>query len=348
MLKPEYPFLSILCLSIILLSCGDILNPPEQSLILKSPNGGEQWEMGSQQQITWSSHDVKYIEIQYSIDGGINWEWIISEKDSGGLYLASKGSYLWTLPIVISDKAIVKINEFIPNQGMGKIDQSDACFSIIGNEQLNNALKYYPLTPGNKWIYNSSWTYWDHDQLKYITIFYLTIIEAKKDTVMSNNKKYTKLITSINNQKIKNYFYLSLIDYQRIETSTCKIYRFDLEFPTRDFEYLIDDLFASPGSMVKSHRFMLPAYYTWAYSGGTEVMLEKKINIFNRLTSLREYSERDNWHSDIYQLVKDIGLYYHKYQGEFSTYIEELKGCVINSEVLGDTTVTSQSFKIGN
>lgn len=286
---------------------------------------------------------MTYIEIQYSIDGGINWEWIISEKDSGGLYPASRGSYLWTIPLVISNEAIVKINEFIPNKGMGIIDKSDKCFSIIGNEHFNNALKYYPLAPGNKWVYNCSGTYLDREKWQYVPFFYSTIIEAEKDSIMFNNKKYTKLISSVNSDITKG-FYLP-IDFQRLDSLTCKVYRFDIDFPTRNFEYLIDDLFASPGSMVKSHRFMFSG---WQYSGGTEVVHEKEINIFNRLTSLKEYSERDNWHSDTYQLVQEIGLYYHKYQGEFSTITEELKGCVINSEVFGDTTVTPQILKIGN
>jgi hypothetical protein len=326
------------CFSLALLGCGDLLNPPDTSLILISPNGGEQWEMGSQHEIIWSAHNVPYIEIQYSIDGGINWEWIISENDSGVPYPASKKSYLWTVPLVISNETVTLIKEFDPNKVIRISDMSEKCFSIIGSEQFNELLKFYPLASGNKWIYNCSGTYLDREKWQYVPFFYSTIIEAKKDTIMFNNKKYIKLISSVNSDITKG-FYLP-IDFQRLDTLTYKVYRFDLEFPTRNFEYLIDDLFASPGSMIKSHRFMFPAYYTWAYSAGTEVMLEKEIEIFSKLTSLKEYSERDHWHSDTYQLVKGIGLYYHKYQGEFSTIIEELNGCIVNSEVFGDTTVT--------
>ncbi len=321
--------------SLINLGCDDRLNSPSKSLVLISPNGGEQWEMGSQHEITWSSHDITYIELQYSINGGANWEWIISEKDSGGPYPASKKSYLWKVPLVISNEALILIKEFDPNKVIRISDMSNKCFSIIGSEQFNDNLEYYPLASGNKWIYNCSGTRLDREKWQYVPFFYSTIIRAEKDTIMFNNKKYIKLISSVNGDITKG-FYLP-IDFQRLDTLTYKIYRFDIRFPTWNYEYLIDDLLASPGSMVRSHRFMFSG---WEYSGGTEVMLEKEVEIFSRLTSLKEYSERDNWHSDTYQLVKGIGLYYHKYQGEFSTCIEELKGCVINSQVFGDTTVT--------
>ena len=44
-----------------------------QSITVTSPNGGEIWAYNSNHNITWNSSGVSSVNIQYSVNGGLNW-----------------------------------------------------------------------------------------------------------------------------------------------------------------------------------------------------------------------------------------------------------------------------------
>jgi hypothetical protein len=319
------------------LNCDKITNPKEDqpSITVISPNGCEKWEIGSQHHIIWRSKNVSAVQIEFSTDNGSNWSYITEVV----LSPQSEESYLWDVPIIETNEAKIKIYEITDNYET--VDESDSCFSIVGDVDLYSSLKYYPLSVGNKWIYNSALKYYDNSSLQWETIHYLTMIKADKDTIMSNNKKYLKLIACTNTSKTKSGYFLP-IDYQRVDSTEARVYRFDSEEEKNNYEYLIDDLYAPPGNNnLKSHRFehWKPR---WSYHYGTFVEMEKDTLIFNEMTSLKKYSEKYSWSHDDYELVKNIGLYYHYHLDEYNTFIDRLKGCVINLKVFGDTTFTSQ------
>lgn len=90
-------------------------------ITVTSPNGGENWTVGSSNNITWSTAGtVGNVKIQYSIDGGSNWSTIIASADNSG-------SYTWMVPDAVSSKCRVKVSE--ADDGSPS-DSSDANFTI--------------------------------------------------------------------------------------------------------------------------------------------------------------------------------------------------------------------------
>ncbi len=327
--KNQYILSVITFITLILFYCDHKLEPQGTYIKVISPNGGENWIMGSKHEITWQSKDVINIQIKYSVNNGDSWHWIIE----GGSYPASKNSYLWTVPKIITEEAKIRIYDSSTNIEI--VDESDDCFTIVGNEQFYNSLKYYPLTVTNKWVYKSKLSYYSYDPTERFTTTYLTVIEAIKDTIIGNNKKYIKLITYTNDNKTKTGYFRA-VDYQRVDSTSCKVFRFDLVYPGDD-EYLVDYLLAAPRIGVKSHRFETwkPR---WAYFTGTFVISERDTTIFNIQTKSKSYSEQYYWGRDNYLLTQNIGLCYHYHYDEYDTIYDTLKGCVINSIVYGDTS----------
>jgi uncharacterized protein (TIGR02145 family) len=73
-------------------------------LTLKSPIGGENWQVGSTQKITWPLTDVINIKIDYTTNNGTNWINIIPSIPT------SAASFNWTIPNTPSTNCKVKIS----------------------------------------------------------------------------------------------------------------------------------------------------------------------------------------------------------------------------------------------
>ena len=99
--------------------------PP--SVTLTSPNGGEVWNFGESQSITWIATDnvgVTAIDLAYSTDGGVTYPNVI------GTGLANTGSYLWAVPNLNTTTARVRITAH-DAAGLTNADDSDANFEIV-------------------------------------------------------------------------------------------------------------------------------------------------------------------------------------------------------------------------
>ena len=86
-----------------------------------TPNGGEQIEGGSNYDITWSSTDVEFVDIEYSINNGASWNSIVDSVQSTGIYL-------WETPNIQTIQGRVKISD---HSLQSIYDVSDQPFSII-------------------------------------------------------------------------------------------------------------------------------------------------------------------------------------------------------------------------
>jgi hypothetical protein len=92
-----------------------------QTITVLVPNGGENWEVGSTQTITWASGGtVGKVKIEYSTDNGGSWKNIKASTDN-------TGSYSWEIPNEPSTSCLVKVSE----KDGDPSDTSDATFSII-------------------------------------------------------------------------------------------------------------------------------------------------------------------------------------------------------------------------
>jgi subtilisin family serine protease len=100
----------------------DTQNP---SVTVTSPNGGENWAMGSSHNITWTATDnvgVTTIDIDYSINGGVSWIPVATGE-------ANDGAYAWTVPSTATAQALVRVKAY-DGAGNSGVDASDAVFTI--------------------------------------------------------------------------------------------------------------------------------------------------------------------------------------------------------------------------
>jgi len=102
------------------------VTPPEVTVI--SPNGGEEWHAGDEEEITWNTEEgdepIESVDIQYSVDGGTNW--ILLEEG-----IDDTGSYIWRIPDETTSEALVQI--WVHCEGLTThYDRSDDHFDLVG------------------------------------------------------------------------------------------------------------------------------------------------------------------------------------------------------------------------
>jgi predicted methyltransferase len=116
---------------------------------LSNPNGGNTIAAGSIYNITWTYGNVTNVNLEFSVNGGVNWTGIATGVS------ASTGTYAWNVPPVATTTAKVRVVN-AANTSMS--DESDAYFSITLTPvvQLTNPNGGNTLTAGN--VSNITWT----------------------------------------------------------------------------------------------------------------------------------------------------------------------------------------------
>ena len=108
---------------------------------LSSPNGGEKWTLGSVHTITWYSHGVDRINIEYSTENGATWHDI-------GIVNAASGKFDWTIPLIESENCLVRVTS---KENSSISDTSDAVFAFVlvtsMDEEIPIAFSLYPVSP---------------------------------------------------------------------------------------------------------------------------------------------------------------------------------------------------------
>ncbi|HPN39870.1 MAG TPA: formylglycine-generating enzyme family protein, partial [Melioribacteraceae bacterium] len=107
------------------------IETPTEQVIVKSPNGGEIYKVGSVHNITWQASGVTNVKIEYTTNSGTNWLQVVASTP------ANTGSYAWTIPNTVSSLCKVKITG-VENNSL--IDFSDYNFSINANIDLEMAV----------------------------------------------------------------------------------------------------------------------------------------------------------------------------------------------------------------
>jgi len=88
-----------------------------------SPNGGEDWGIGTRQTITWMSDGVtSLVRIDLSRDGGNTWRNIIP-------YTKNDGQYIWRVTGPATNEATIRVS----TTSRAVFDVSDADFTISGS-----------------------------------------------------------------------------------------------------------------------------------------------------------------------------------------------------------------------
>ena len=101
---------------------GDADEPAPVSLILRAPNGGEQWPVDSTQLVMWSASGIEQLHIEFSPDDGETWYDIAASVD------ATLGRQEWTIPDRVSATCQVRISD--PDDAQPS-DRSAAPFEIV-------------------------------------------------------------------------------------------------------------------------------------------------------------------------------------------------------------------------
>ncbi|PKL78386.1 MAG: hypothetical protein CVV25_11755 [Ignavibacteriae bacterium HGW-Ignavibacteriae-4] len=94
-----------------------------------APNGGENWCAGTTQTITWKSDGVENVKLEYSTNGGSNWN-VISASTQ-----ASTGSFSWTIPQGITPGTTnqIRISDAVKTT---RNDLSNNSFTIVGEVSI--------------------------------------------------------------------------------------------------------------------------------------------------------------------------------------------------------------------
>jgi pimeloyl-ACP methyl ester carboxylesterase len=100
------------------------ISQPIPTVTVTSPNGGENWQVGSSHNITaTSSGSITSVEIDYSTDGGSSWAYITAYSPLNNTINVS-----WTVPNTPSTTAKVRV--IVGYSGGSVADVSDANFTI--------------------------------------------------------------------------------------------------------------------------------------------------------------------------------------------------------------------------
>ncbi|MBI5729889.1 MAG: hypothetical protein HY963_02020, partial [Ignavibacteriales bacterium] len=103
-----------------------ITNQISQTIEVTSPNGGEKWQAGTSQNITWNSSGVTKVKIEFTSNNGLTWNTLIDN-------LANTGAYGWNIPNSLSTQCLIKVSDAIDGD---PADQSNATFRITPKPEL--------------------------------------------------------------------------------------------------------------------------------------------------------------------------------------------------------------------
>ncbi|MCK9426589.1 MAG: FG-GAP-like repeat-containing protein [Ignavibacteriaceae bacterium] len=106
------------------------------TLLLLSPNGGENLVSGTVDTIHWSANYLTQVKLDYTTDYGTTWTNIV-----GSMPAEYPSGYAWVVPNTPSTMCKVRVTD-INNNGI--FDESDGLFTISGNSLQTGLVAYYP------------------------------------------------------------------------------------------------------------------------------------------------------------------------------------------------------------
>lgn len=123
---------------------------PEPEITVTSPNGGETWQAGTSNNITWTSTNIANVKIEYTINGGADWFTVIGSTPSNG-------TFNWNgVPDIYSQQCRIKISD--ADDGT-PADISDNNFTITN--QIVQSLSIVSPNGGESWragsLHNILW-----------------------------------------------------------------------------------------------------------------------------------------------------------------------------------------------
>lgn len=190
-------------------------------------------------------------------------------------------------------------------------------------------MEFYPLQIGNKWIYER-FDYsidWNTGNTIIDTSYFQRRVLGLENK--PNGKKYYKI------DDYDFYTKLKFENFERIDSSTGLVYRYDSTLDSTDFECIVDDLMAEKGNQINSSRL-------YSYYNPIGMIFENE-DYFNDWSSYRKRNgfSGGSFGAEYYSLTQGFGLdsVFVSLIDAFDAHID-IKGCVIDGVVYGDTTLT--------
>jgi len=163
--------------------------PPDTTITVSSPNGGENWQVGSTHNIIWNTTgSVDEVDIAYSTDGGGTWTDIVTG------YL-NQGYYTWLVPNTPSTQCRVRVQDASDGDPS---DTSDASFAITDEPQGEQTVTVTSPNGGEWWqigsenpiTWDSSWNF-SYVQIDYSTDSGATWIQVTSKTANDGERSWT-------------------------------------------------------------------------------------------------------------------------------------------------------------
>jgi len=143
------------------------------TITVTAPNGGEEYVVGQNYNIQWSSVSVNEVSIQYSTDNGSTWQSVANNLT------ASTGYYAWTTPNTPSNQCLIKVYSTSNNS---LYDVSNSNFTIRSPYIVVNAPN-----GGETWgIGSNRYITWSSAGVSQVNIYYSTNAGATWGQITSN------------------------------------------------------------------------------------------------------------------------------------------------------------------
>ena len=190
---------------------------------------------------------------------------------------------------------------------------------------LDSSIAFYPLHVSDIWIYDE---YASSTIPPYNNIHRVWSLEIMKDTLMPNNEIYKAIQHTYYDNPLGNFS-----RYERIDTNGLKIYQYDPEIDSTNFEILKLDL------SIEFYGTLSNPYCTATFG---EI---DTTTCFGITDEYRGYFFICGlFYPDFYYL-KGLGLFRYAWYADFVQSISHIRGCVVNGILYGDTTVVSVDDK---
>ncbi len=177
-----------------------ITNQVSQAIEIISPNGGESWQAGTAQNITWSSVGIKKVNLEFTANNGLTWD-VIAEN------VPNSGAYEWNVPDKLSTQCLVRIKDA---EDGTPVDQSNKVFKIVPKPKIEVV---YP-NGGETWTAGVLDTIrWNSIGVENVTIMYSSNNGISWDQLVEktpSSGKYPASFTVPSNQ-----YKIRIFDYDR-------------------------------------------------------------------------------------------------------------------------------------
>ncbi|MDQ7818184.1 MAG: T9SS type A sorting domain-containing protein [Melioribacteraceae bacterium] len=201
--------------------------------------------------------------------------------------------------------------------------------------QITNELEYYPLNTGNYFEYLSI-----SQQMPYPADSSGYSIKVLNDTTLENGKRY----------KILQYkdilkYYSTYYKYERVDSTTGAVYRFNKNLSSQNKEYKIDSLFAQPSDTINCSREGISSFGYFK----TICVAQKVVTLFGLPFEIKEFFDQSFIPGLHYTLAKGLG-FYSSSSWEMSSSHTGLVYAEINGNIFGKTITsidkTAQSLPL--